>query len=330
MTPAAGRRDGWWQPRSAPPVTCGLQEHREAVRASAHIGDLYGRAVIDRVDSLLLGGSEGSIRRPASPPTVGVLVLGGSSGRVEVSRCGLFAAHGALGVSIRWFAGRGQPSGICEIPLETFTHVIDAMVGEGVRKISLVGFSKGAEAALLVATLDPRVDAVVAISPSAYVWANVGPGFNGEVLPWRSSWTWRGRPLPFVPYDENWPEPQRRPVAYRTLYQQSLVAFADRLPAAAIPIEVTSAEVVLVAGEDDQMWPSADFARTLAGRRSVAGLPTELVVESGAGHRPILPGEAAPTPSADRAYGGSETADRALGAAAFPLALQAMGLTASG
>jgi dienelactone hydrolase len=52
-----------------------------------------------------------------------------------------------------------------EIPLEYFLAATDRLVKEGCNRIAYVGTSKGAEAALLVAADDPRIDAVVAISP---------------------------------------------------------------------------------------------------------------------------------------------------------------------
>ncbi|MBB6564551.1 hypothetical protein HPO96_18575 [Kribbella sandramycini] len=62
-----------------------------------------------------------------------------------------------------------------------------------------MGSSWGAEAALLLGALDERVDAVVAFAPSAYVWGRVDN--DGRQ---RSAWTWRGEPLPFVPFDLAW------------------------------------------------------------------------------------------------------------------------------
>jgi hypothetical protein len=44
-----------------------------------------------------------------------VLVLSGSSGRVEVDRVRLLADRGAVALSIRWFGDAGQPPGICEV-----------------------------------------------------------------------------------------------------------------------------------------------------------------------------------------------------------------------
>ncbi|WP_241844573.1 acyl-CoA thioester hydrolase/BAAT C-terminal domain-containing protein [Kitasatospora sp. CB01950] len=250
----------------------------------------------------------------------GVLVLAGSSGRVDRERARLLARAGLTALAIRWFGGPGQPPGICEVPLETFTAAIDLLQRRGVRRIGVLGSSKGAEAALLTAVHAPRVDAVVAISPTSLVWSNVGPGLDGAERPYRSCWTWQGRPLPFVPMDETWTptESPGRPVAVRGAYEQAARTFPDALPPAAIPVEHTRADLLLVAGGDDAMWPSAPFAEQLAARRRAAGLPSRLVHHPAAGHRPRLPGEPLFPASPTYAYGGTPEADALLGAAAWP------------
>jgi hypothetical protein len=124
---------------------------------------------------------------------LGVLVLSGSSGRVEEDRCRVLQEHGLVARSFRWFGGPGQVPGICELPLETFLPVLDELAA-GCDGLAVLGVSKGAEAALLLGLRDPRVRAVVALAPTPVVWANVGPGPDGEVRPQRSSWSWRGEP----------------------------------------------------------------------------------------------------------------------------------------
>jgi hypothetical protein len=184
----------------------------------------------------------------------------------------------------------------------------------------VLGVSKGAEAALLVAVRDPRVDAVVALSPTSVVWANVGPGLDGVTYPYRSSWTWKGEPIPFVPYDEGpvTAEAEGTPRACRTLYERSRQSFAEADRNAVIPIERSAAEITLVAGGDDQMWPSLDFAQELAARRASAGRPARLVTSLDAGHRLRLPGEGPAGHSDLFRYGGTAETDAALGARAWP------------
>jgi uncharacterized protein len=256
---------------------------------------------------------------------VGVLVLAGSSGRVDVDRARLLARHGALAVALRWFGGDGQPRGICEVPLETFATAVDWLEAQGVRRIGVVALSKGAEGALLLACNDPRLRAVVAISPSSVAWANVGPGLDGRAYPYRSSWTWRGAALPYVPYDESW-QPGDEPVAYRPLYEQSLLAFPDARAAAAIEVEHCEADLLFLAGGDDAVWPSLAFAEELAARSREAGRQVQVVTDPLAGHRPVFPGEAPPDPSTSLAHGGSPEADTRLGRAAWPHLLACLGL----
>ncbi|MGI9155881.1 MAG: hypothetical protein ACR2FG_04495 [Marmoricola sp.] len=64
---------------------------------------------------------------PEGVPEAAVLVLSGSSGRIEEGRSRLLAEHGAAALSIRWFGGAGQPTGICEVPLETFVEALDRL-----------------------------------------------------------------------------------------------------------------------------------------------------------------------------------------------------------
>ena len=231
---------------------------------------------------------EGCLAMPAAGPAdVGVVVLSGSSGRIERERCRLFARAGVTAASIRWFGGRGQPPGICEVALETFVAATELLREHGAERVSILGVSKGAEAALLLSILSDCADAVIALAPTSVVWANVGPGRDGRERPCRSSWTWQEQPLPFVPYDDSWmpTEPEGTPVSVLGSYECSLATYADRLPAAAIPVEKSTAELVLIAGGADRMWPSLRFAHELADRYAATGREAALISRPDAGHR---------------------------------------------
>ncbi|MBM2715405.1 acyl-CoA thioesterase [Mesorhizobium caraganae] len=271
------------------------------------------RAVAEEV---LSGDVAGRLLRCAGA-TTGVVVLSGSSGRVDVARARLFANEGAFALALQWFGGDGQIPGICEIPLETFFAATDYLVGLGCRRIVYIGTSKGAEASLLAAVHDPRIEAVVAISPTSVVWGNIGPGRDGISWPERSSWTLKGIPLPFVPSIPDWSaEHVDGLVSYRGLFQRALQTFSDEAAKAAIPVEAISAEIVLVAGGDDALWPSLDFADRIVRRRQDAGKVTRLVSAPDAGHRILLPGENTPR-SRLHAHGGNDDADARLGREAW-------------
>lgn len=244
---------------------------------------------------------------------VGALVIGGSSGLVYSARAELLAGHGVLAESIRWFGGPGQQEGPYDVPLETFLDRVDALARDCDRVV-VVGTSFGAEAALLTGAHGRRVDAVVAFAPSDVVWAGVST--DGQVS---AHWSLGGVALPFVPFDEDW-TPDTDPPAYVDLYRASRDRFREQVEAAAIPVERIQ-RLLLVAGGDDQVWPSLDMAGAIVDRRRRHGLETVLVSDTAAGHRTVLPGEPVVAGGARMRRGGSEAADRRLGAAAWPALL---------
>ena len=243
-------------------------------------------------ESGLLGNfypGRGTGRRPA------LLMLGGSEGGIgEGSKRNALAlqAEGFSVLTLSYHRAPGQPPHLELIPLETFGTAISwlqrqAEVDPG--RIGVIGVSKGAEAALLAATRDPRIGAVVAAAPSSVAWQGSSFDRDGDFA---SSWTERGRPLDHLSYGrwKWWAE--MGPILTETL--ETL----PRNPGAAIPIERTAAPVLLVCGEADTLWPSCPMARQLAQRARRHGQPTiTLLAYPSAGHGafglPRQPGEEA-------------------------------------
>jgi esterase/lipase len=95
--------------------------------------------------------------------TTGVLLLHGSSGTPDLGRTRILEAEGYDVLAPQWFTGK-----ISEIPLESFP--LDELAARNDR-IAVMGTSRGAEAALLLGTLDERVDVVIAQAPGAHAWA---------------------------------------------------------------------------------------------------------------------------------------------------------------
>ena len=254
---------------------------------------------------------------PERPCGTAVLILAGSSGRVENGRAELFARHGARARAIRWFGGVDQRPAPHEVPIELFAAQLELLRKDHDR-IAVLGTSFGAEAALVTASLFP-VDITVAIAPSSVIWSgNDGAG-------WSSHWTHRGAPLPAVRFDADW-TPSTEPPEYRSLYETSLELDGERTAAATIAVERIPGRVILVAGGDDRVWPSDGFAAAIARRRREHGRETTVVTHPSAGHRVVLPGEPAPTGGVRMARGGTESADAELGALAWPEIAQALRL----
>ena len=256
---------------------------------------------------------------PEVPCGTAVLLLAGSSGRVESQRADLLARHGARVRAIRWFGGVGQRPAPHEVPIELFIDQLDLLRRDADR-VAIFGTSFGAEAALVTASLHP-VDATVAVAPSSVVWAGLTDG------DWSSHWTRRGTPLPAVSFDPSW-VPSTVPPEYRSLYEASIDRAPDATAAAAIRTENITGVVVLIAGGDDRVWPSDRFAAEISARRSAHGRETTVVAHPAAGHRMVLPGETVAAGGVTMARGGSPSADAELGALAWPQIVHALDLRA--
>ncbi len=241
----------------------------------------------------------------------GVLVLAGSSGRVDTGRAEVIGRLGVDAVALGWFGGPGQQPAPYDVPLELFSQALDRLALD-CERLAVVGTSFGAEAALLTAARDPRVSTTIAFAPTPVAWAGFGEGR------WTSHWTLESQPVPYVPFVDDW-HSATEPPAYRDLYARSL-AEADPAAraAAAIEVERIAGTVVLVAGGDDQVWPSVDFAEQITARRAAHGLDTVLVTHPDAGHRTLLPGEAKVAGGQSMRRGGSLQADARLGELAWP------------
>lgn len=252
--------------------------------------------------------------RPDSPSRTGVLVLAGSSGRLDESRANALAAAGATALALRWFGGVGQPPVPREVPLETFTATLGLIAAE-CDLLSVMGLSYGAEAALLTAAHDSRLDVVVALAPTHVVWEGQ---YDHDNDPPRSKWTWGGDPVPFVPLDRQWAA-KSQPPAFVEHYLDSLASSDPAtVQAATIPVERIGAELLLVVGGDDQVWPSSVAAKSISSRRAAHDLATIVIEDPLAGHPVALPGERLTATERPYQLGGNQGASARLGELAWP------------
>lgn len=198
---------------------------------------------------------EGAGQHPA------VIVLGGSEGGVEWSvPWGIpLAERGFVALALAYFGTDPLPARLQSIPLEYFSTAID-WVRRHPRvdpdRVGLMGFSKGAEGALLVAATHPTIRAVVAAAPSHVTW----PGITGDPRVAAPSWTRAGATVPFVPYDL-----RGGLTTPFEAYTRSL-ANASAVTAAEIPVERINGPVLLVSGKGDRLWPSTLMAERVVER----------------------------------------------------------------
>jgi len=172
-------------------------------------------------------------------------------------------AEGFGVLHLSYFRGPGQNAGLELIPLEYFATALAWLRRQpevDATRVGILGGSRGAEAALLVAVRHPELKAVIAALPSSVVW----PGIPAEEkdVPISSAWSESGKPVPHMP-----PAPYD-PQKGGTMADN----FAVRLkglpehPEAIIPVEKIAGRVLLVCGEADHVWPSCPMARQIEQR----------------------------------------------------------------
>ncbi len=223
----------------------------------------------------------------------GILVIGGSEGGIhdQVDRdARALSREGYSVLALSFFRGPGQPRALGLIPLEVFDRALEWLRYQpevDAKFLAIVGMSKGAEAALLVASSRPDITAVVAAVPSSVVW----PGFDWARFRGlkESSWSREGRPLSMLPYGRmSWAS------GVRSIYENGLKAVADH-PETVIPIERCRAAILLVCGGKDQVWPSCVMAEQIAARaRELSGSTVTILsypdADHGAFASPMEPG----------------------------------------
>ncbi len=240
-----------------------------------------------------------------------VLLLGGSNPNAGLSDdyARALAAAGYAVFAQRYFGAPGLPEHLLAVPLETMIHGLDWLVRQQAvdpARIAVWGRSKGSEAALLLGLHDPRIKAVIAVSPSSVVWQGLAAFRHPQ-----TSWTWQNKALPFLPY--RW-----SPTSSIFDYYDDALDRVDHDSEAIIPVERIAAPILLLAGADDRLWPSARMARMIAARLESHGRRDRLVMR-------IYPqaGHALPPPpvaiATDRlsAFGGTREGNAAARKAAW-------------
>lgn len=128
----------------------------------------------------------------------------------------------------------------------------------------------------------------MARSPSHVRWE----GATANQLPGGPAWTYGGKPLPYVPIHIGagfavryvWSIVTRTPVAFAPMFRDSLAHF-DPAPAE-IQVERIHGPLLLLSGNDDQIWPSSWMSSLIVERlkRNRHPYPDEQVTYAGVGH----------------------------------------------
>jgi dienelactone hydrolase len=181
----------------------------------------------------------------------GVLVLGGWEGGVPLEEAAWLASHGFAAFALAYFRYENLPKALEGIPLEYFGNALMWMMKRPEifpDQIAVMGTTRGAELALQLGSMYTPIKAVVAYTP-----ANLrGPAstWYGTPISLPYAWTWRGQPLAYLRPRLQWDPLTSHGAVYN----------------AAIKVEDTGGPILVICGDDDEVWPTAMMADAIVGR----------------------------------------------------------------
>lgn len=226
---------------------------------------------------------------PASAPRPGVIVMGGSGGGLNEDSAALLASHGYAAMALAYFNCEHLPANLYNIPLEYFATAIrwmQAQTGVIGDKLAVMGWSRGGELSLVLGATYPEIKVVVAYVPSAVVHGGIGSDASAKPKP---AWIYRGEPLPFLRRKETVEDFRKqfvgKPIPLTPLFLKGLEDQAA-VEEATIPVEKVNGPVLLISGQDDQMWPSSKFSEMVVERlaKHKHPYPYRHLAYAGAGH----------------------------------------------
>lgn len=264
------------------------------------------------------------------PRPVMVILAGAEGGDGAGKRFGpILAELGYAAVSLPYYSPDwgefGPPQEYTDLPgsfvdikvdqLARLRDTLATMPGVDSSRFGLFAGSKGSEFALIAASHYPWISAVVAYAPSDLVWEGWGLE-TVEAEGTRSSFSFDGKALPFMPYRGFVEGLLQGPAAdLRAIHENGRADHPEREAAARIAVENYRGPLMLIAGDKDKLWNSGRMARNIVASRATAGLTTEALLYPEAGHD--LAGGSA-EPRDDPRGGGTAQANAAARADAWP------------
>jgi dienelactone hydrolase len=172
-----------------------------------------------------------------------------------------FVSRGYAFLAVGYFGTKHTPEVLDRISIDAVhTAIIEVAKNPKVNasRIALVGGSKGAELALLLASHYKDINCVVALVPGHCAF----PALTLSAS--TSSWTYKGEEVPYVPM----PWAAVPSVLKRDLRSAFTIMLEDKeaVEKALIKVENINGAVLLLSAKKDEMWPSAEMSREIVVR----------------------------------------------------------------
>lgn len=195
-----------------------------------------------------------------------VLMLGGSDGNMQALTllAAPLASRGFNVLIVPYFASEGLPEKLEKVPLEYFERIFKWIENNEItrsKEIFLHGTSKGGELVLLLASRYKQIKKVVAVEPHTYCFQALSGMMIGNDV---SSWSYKDESIPYIKVDNNiFFQEQKKavekgiPFGFASTYKKGIERAANR-EEARIKVENSEADILMIAGKEDNIWNSYD------------------------------------------------------------------------
>lgn len=191
-----------------------------------------------------------------------VIVIGGSEGNENIPKNvgKMFSDKGIDALGICYWNVEGLPKDLIQVPVDPFKKVICWSKNKGYNKIFIYGISKGAELALLTASLIPDICGVIALSPMHCIWSGMkgNDSITSKTFVNTSEFTWKGSDFPCMKAELKYGEAIKnlflqQQFNLKYMYENPLKHFLEET---AIPVENINGDILFIYATYDLMWPS--------------------------------------------------------------------------
>lgn len=217
--------------------------------------------------------------RARSSDTAVILLLGGGGSNMLTKRVAKwFMKKGVSALCIGPEDGLGYHS----FPLECVEEAIRFLKAQGNHRIGILGASITTIPALISAARFPEITLTIAVTPCDFVLQGFSKKKRDGCAEWpvegESMLTWRGEPLPYVPYAYQHPK-------YWQMVQEETKGSGNLLSSqrlfrdtednteltdtVMIPVENIRGRLMLIGCKDDTLWSTAHYIRRMDERLKV-------------------------------------------------------------
>ena len=172
-----------------------------------------------------------------------------------------FINNGYAFLALGYFGAKGTPEQLDRISIDAVHNaIIEASKNPAIdsTRIAIIGGSKGAELALLLASYYKDINCVVAIVPGYAAFPALTFGAS------TSSWTYKDEEVPFVPMP--W---KAVPSAINNDLRRTfeiMLEDKEAVEKALIKIENINGPILFVSARKDEMWPSTEMSEQMMAR----------------------------------------------------------------